>query len=105
MPRLFRAALVLVLLAPAAALAADLDGQYAPPLDAPPRARVHARRHIVKEEIVHRRVIEEVVERRVVAEVVPPVPVGGPYLVVPGLNGPYGPPIYPLLPFSFGYGY
>ena len=31
--------------------------------------------------------------------------VGGPVLVIPGLNGPSGPPVYPLLPFAFGYGY
>ena len=34
-----------------------------------------------------------------------PLSVGGPYLFVPGLNGPAGPPAYPLLPFAFGYGY
>ena len=35
----------------------------------------------------------------------PPPRVGGPYLYIPGLNGPDGPPAYPLLPFAFGYGY
>lgn len=34
-----------------------------------------------------------------------PAPASGPAIVVPGLNGPNGPPLYPLLPFSFRYGY
>ena len=71
--------------------AADLDHEYEHP---------HHRHRVVEREVIveHRVVIDHVVEAV-------PVPVGGPYLVVPGLNGPYGPPIYPLLPFSFGYGY
>ncbi len=47
-----------------------------------------------------------VVERPVGAVRLPPPPrVGGAFLYVPGLNGPSGPPAYPLLPFAFGYGY
>ena len=57
---------------------------------------------------------DRVVSRRVAAPPIPveprvivnsPLSVGGPYLFVPGLNGPSGPPAYPLLPFAFGYGY
>ena len=47
-----------------------------------------------------------VVERPVVTQryvVLPPV--GGPFVYVQGLNGPTGAPVYPLLPFAFGYGY
>ena len=47
-----------------------------------------------------------VVERPVVAQryvVLPPV--GGPFVYAQGLNGPTGAPVYPLLPFAFGYGY
>ena len=47
-----------------------------------------------------------VVERPGVAQryvVLPPV--GGPFVYVQGLNGPTGAPVYPLLPFAFGYGY
>ncbi len=36
---------------------------------------------------------------------VPGLRVGGAFVYVPGLNGPDGPPAYPLLPFAFGYGY
>ena len=88
--RLFVLTLLGVSLA-APSFAADLDQEYAPP---------HHRRRVVEREVIieHRVVVDHVVAPT-------PVPVGGPYLVVPGLNGPYGPPIYPLLPFSFGYGY
>ena len=47
-----------------------------------------------------------VAERPVVTQryvVLPPV--GGPFVYVQGLNGPTGAPVYPLLPFAFGYGY
>lgn len=36
---------------------------------------------------------------------VPGLRVGGAFVYAPGLNGPDGPPAYPLLPFAFGYGY
>lgn len=36
---------------------------------------------------------------------VPGVRVGGAFIYARGLNGPDGPPVYPLLPFAFGYGY
>ena len=36
---------------------------------------------------------------------VPGLRVGGAFVYAPGLNGPAGPPAYPLLPFAFGYGY
>ena len=36
---------------------------------------------------------------------VPGLRVGGAFIYAPGLNGPDGPPAYPLLPFAFGYGY
>ena len=96
--------------------AADLDGAYAPRPAHSHVRRVHVERDTIIQQrlvdvpVVRERVIEEeVVEARVVEERIveapTPVPVGGPYLVIPGLNGPYGPPIYPLLPFSFGYGY
>ena len=42
-------------------------------------------------------------EARVI--VTTPLSVGGPYLPIPGLNGPTGPSAYPLLPYAFGYGY
>ena len=32
-------------------------------------------------------------------------PVGGAFVYAQGLNGPTGAPVYPLLPFAFGYGY
>ena len=32
-------------------------------------------------------------------------PVGGPFIYAQGLNGPTGAPVYPFLPFAFGYGY
>lgn len=47
-----------------------------------------------------------VIERPVGSVRLPPPPrVGGAFLYVPGLNGPDGPPAYPLLPFAFGYGF
>ncbi len=56
--------------------------------------------------VVRRRVLRPPplpVEPRVV--VTSPLSVGGPYMIVPGLNGPTGPAAYPLLPYAFGYGY
>ena len=47
-----------------------------------------------------------VAERPVVTQryvVLPPV--GGPFIYAQGLNGPTGAPVYPFLPFAFGYGY
>ena len=44
-------------------------------------------------------------DRPFVAEVPVPVHVGGAFIYVPGLNGPNAAPVYPLLPFAFGYGY
>ena len=74
--------------------AADLDRLYQPLPVAPAPLGVLDDPAIVVEAPV-------VVVRRLP----PPPPVGGAFLYAPGLNGPLGPPAYPLLPFAFGYGY
>jgi hypothetical protein len=92
--------------------AADLDSPYGaglppePPLSEPVaglEGHVVVSRNIVVEQSV------PVPPPPVLDEVLTParaVPAAtGPYLYVPGLNGPSGPPVYPLLPYSFGYGY
>ena len=78
----------------ASAQAADLDAPY--PYE--PQARRPA---VVDQRVV---VAPSGLDEGLIP-VRPLPPVGGPYLYAPGLNGPYGPPVYPLLPFAFGYGY
>ena len=103
------AALALLLGASGTAGAADLDHSYAAPGDAPPEVvRVPAARVQVvpaqDPDVLGDPAL--VVERPVGTVRLPPPPrVGGAFLYVPGLNGPSGPPAYPLLPFAFGYGY
>ncbi len=80
----------------ASAHAADLDRPYAAPpvvYAAPPVLGVLDDPAIVVEAPV------------VLRRLPPPPPIGGGYLYLPGLNGPLGPPAYPLLPYGFGYGY
>ena len=72
----------------ASARAADLDAFYPGDVAAPRPAVINP---------------PLFVEQRVV--VTSPLSVGGPYVPIPGLNGPTGPSAYPLLPFAFGYGY
>ena len=105
MPSLY-ASLALLLAAMGTAGAADLDHVYAPLGDAAP---LPSRGRVVGLPAPDADVLGDpalVGERPVGAVRLPPPPrVGGAFLYVPGLNGPSGPPAYPLLPYAFGYGY
>lgn len=107
--RIAAAATLFTLLATmAGAHAADLDAQL-PVADLPPEPPLVAPPPVVDRGAAVEQVVPGPPPPPALDEVLTPRrpgPVfGGPAIFVPGLNGPSGPPVYPLLPFSFGYGY